>query len=134
MLPKLRNKKAILFSTLLIVFALIVKMLVPIAHASNNQSNGAKSFIASLCINNKIISVNFDLSSNGEPQSESVSDTTTNCPLCSIAEHTSPPNEILDIAIRYQQDTHSHTPYQALFVTALYSAFPIRAPPNHILI
>ena len=127
MFAQLRNKRIAIFSTLLIIFALSAKMLVPIAHASGASAN-TKSFLATLCIGNKIVSVALDLSGNQQTTPES-NISSANCPLCFITEHDSPNQVVVEVAANPQQSIVIHTPYQALFSTSANNAFPIRAPP-----
>jgi len=103
-------------------------MLVPLAHASIALGN-SKSFIASLCIGNKIVSVDFDLSHDDDEAPISVANAISKCPLCSITELVSPINKTLETAVHLQQDSYRYTPYKVLLTTTLSSTLPIRAPP-----
>lgn len=128
LLTKFRNKNIHLLSTLLIIFAIVAKMLVPIAHASNNSSD-QKGFLASLCSGNKIVFVELNLPTDSEPKPSTVT-TSSKCPLCNIVEQHPPSNTITPNAFVFLKIPHQFTiAGHNLLHSRLIGFSAIRAPP-----
>lgn len=105
LLSKFRNKQIYLISTMLIVFALLAKILVPIAHAGNGSS-GEKGFLASLCSGNKVVLVEFKLPNDNKPQPSTVV-AGSKCPLCNIIEQHAPINTATSDGIVFAKVPHT---------------------------
>lgn len=128
LLTKFRNKKIHLISTLLIAFAILAKMLVPIAHASST-SGDQKGFLASLCSGNKIVFVELNLPTDNEPKPSTVT-ASSKCPLCNIIEQLPPSNTITPDAFVFLKTPHQLTlADHDVFHSHLISFGVIRAPP-----
>lgn len=128
LLTKFRNKKIHLISTLLIAFAILAKMLVPIAHASST-SGDQKGFLASLCSGNKIVFVEFNLPTNEEPKSNTIV-ASSKCPLCSLVEQHPSSNTISPDRFFFDKTHHHFTLTNSeSFHSHLVRLSAIRAPP-----
>lgn len=126
---KLRNKRISLYSTLIIVFAILAKMLMPIAHASNSSSNGQKSFLASLCSGNKVVFIELSLPGENKPK-PTTAIVSNKCPLCSLVEQDTTSNDIAPAALSFQASSNLFTQVNdKLLNSHLISFGAIRAPP-----
>lgn len=88
MLVKFRNRSTHLFSLYLAIFAILVKMMVPLAHANNINPSDQTGFFASLCTSNGIVLISLDTGTNdgNNPKQAPVVNAGSQCPLCSVVE------------------------------------------------
>lgn len=129
MLEKLRNRQIHLYSTFVIIFAILVKILVPIAHASNASVSGETSFLATICSGTKIVFIDLDLAKKSE-QTPKTTIADSQCSLCSITEQDHPSHGIAQ-ALFFPVKNVNPSPvfYGGTFNDELASLRAIRAPP-----
>jgi hypothetical protein len=123
-----RHKNTHLVSILLIAFAILARMLVPIAHASNESSN-KKGFLASLCTGNKIVFVEVGLPTDNAPQPTVFA--SSKCLLCNIIAQ-DPVSDKAGLApFLLPQTPHQYTlANNELFHSDVVRFSSIRAPPT----
>jgi len=123
-----RHKNTRLASTLLIAFAILAKMLVPIAHASNESGN-KKGFLASLCTDSKIVFVEVSLPTDNAPQPTIFA--SSKCPLCNIIAQDPVSDKAGSAPFLLPKTSHQHTLANSeLFNSDVVCFSSIRAPPT----
>ncbi|MFW5431893.1 MAG: DUF2946 family protein [Methylophilaceae bacterium] len=129
MLAEFRKRKIHFFSTTLIIFALMVKMLVPMAHAGNTSLGDKKSFLATLCSGNKIVFVDLSFSDKSKPAPSKV-DANNKCPLCFVAEQDNPIGITAEVTFALQGAIDQlYTAFNHRLSHHLATLYAIRAPP-----
>jgi len=134
-LDTFRLKKTTTISSYLIVFSLLIKMLMPVAHASTAVSGEKTGFFAALCTANGVVLIDPKQSNAPTPAHNNTQvNSTTVCPLCLLLEQGLYDSTVLntDPALAHAQ----FTAFQALTHSLNVQAFnpkqvPIRAPPVH---
>jgi len=128
MLATFRNQQVLFYSTLAIIFTLMAKMLVPLAHASNTSASGEKSFIASLCSGKQVVVISLNLENDKvEPASSVI---TSKCPLCHIIEQHTASDEAAVLTVHQAINTNVLGKLaDARYQSKLINPTSIRAPP-----
>jgi len=131
LLDQFRNKKSYLISTALITFAILAKLFVPIAHASNASSN-QKSFFASICSGHQVL-ITLNLTQDEKPSATHKS--SNKCPLCSIIAQDGVITSNVDFALNFPEKQLSfHAIIASLKTDSETNLHAIRAPPTTLLI
>ena len=95
MLTKLRHNKAHRLSVYLAIFTILVKVMMPLAHANTNANNSQSGFLASLCTSNGFVLISLDINTNdGTSEQAPNVRVTSKCPLCTNLDQ-----DILDTAL-----------------------------------
>lgn len=119
-----------LLSAIVIVFTLMVKMLMPIAHASN-ASDGDKRFLASLCSGDKIVFIEIPIVDSDDKESTTVQTASNHCPLCNFVEE-DVIHDVSDAQSALFVASASHLTYTSTkqLPASVLNAAAIRAPPR----
>lgn len=130
MLYQFRKPQLARFSAHLIIISLLIKMLMPVAHASTAVSGQQSGFFAALCTANGIVLINTDDINSPQPHKQVNSNTV--CPLCLLLEQSLFDSTIIHTnqvvfnpkpsTINFYFETAPSTNYQ-------YHPSHIRAPP-----
>lgn len=130
MLDFFRQPQSTRLSAYLIAISLLIKMLMPVAHASTAVSVETKGFFTALCTANGVVPFNQE-GNNSHPNTQQVNSTSI-CPLCSLMEQS-----LFDSTALQSADTQAYsiittfspTDTQQLLSTFIQKQRPIRAPP-----
>lgn len=125
MLAKFRNGNVGSFSTLLVTLAIMVKMMVPIAHAA---ASNQKSFFARVCSGHQVL---ITINLTDKDQTASSIKNNKKCPLCSAVAQDTPTNILTQPSLVFPNEgNHFFTTYIASFSNDVISGQSIRAPPT----
>tara|TARA_B110000259_G_scaffold43786_1_gene50554 strand:+ start:612 stop:995 length:384 start_codon:yes stop_codon:yes gene_type:complete len=126
MLAKFRNKNIGSFSTLLVIVAIMVKMMVPIAHAAASDQ---KSFFARLCSGHQVL---ITINLTDKDQTASSIKNNKKCPLCSTVAQDTLTNILTQPSLVFPTESNRFfTNHIASFSNDALGLQSIRAPPTH---
>jgi hypothetical protein len=126
MLVKFRNRNIGSFSTLLIIVAIMVKMMVPIAQAAASDQ---KSFWAKVCNGHQVL---ITINLTDKDQTESSIKSNNMCPLCSAVAQDIPTNILTQPSLVFPTESNRFfTTHIASFSNDTIGLQSIRAPPTY---